>query len=54
MGGISFDCSYLPSGHFRDDRLCDIYHACVHGFHRKTYLCPYMGEHTYFDEITQK
>ncbi len=54
LGGVDFDCSYLPSGHFRDNQFCDVYHACVHGFHRKTYTCPIVGKRTYFDEITQR
>ncbi len=54
LGGVNFDCSYLPSGHFRDNQFCDVYHACVHGFHRKTYTCPIVGKRTYFDEITQR
>ena len=54
LGGVNFDCSYLPSGHFRDNHFCDVYHACVHGFHRKTYTCPIVGKRTYFDEITQR
>ncbi len=54
LGGVDFDCSYLPSGHFRDNQFCDVYHACVHGFRRKTYTCPIVGKRTYFDEITQR
>ena len=54
VGGIEFDCSFLPSGHFRDSQFCDVYHACVHGFKRKTYTCPIVGKRTYFDERTQR
>ncbi len=54
VGGIAFDCRGLPTGHWRDPQFCDVFHACVHGYHRKTYTCPIVGLRTYFDEITQK
>lgn len=54
LGGISFDCRFLPTGHWRDTNFCDVYHACVHGYQRKTYTCPIVGERTYFDEFTQR
>ena len=54
IGGIPFDCRGRPTGHWRDTRFCDIFHACVHGYHRKTYACPIVGERTYFDEITKR
>ncbi len=54
LGGVDFDCRFLPSGHWRDNNFCDVYHACVHGYHRKTYTCPIVGERTYFDELTQR
>jgi len=54
IGGIPFDCRGRPTGHWRDTRFCDIFHACVHGYQRKTYACPIVGERTYFDEITKK
>ncbi len=54
IGGIPFDCRMRPTGHFRDANFCDVFHACIHGFHRKTYSCPIVGERTYFDEITQR
>ena len=54
LGGIDFDCRFLPTGHWRDTNFCDVYHACVHGYHRKTYTCPIVGERTYFDELTQR
>ena len=52
--GIPFDCVHLPTGHWRDPNFCDVFHACVHGYHRKTYACPIVGERTYFDEVTQQ
>jgi hypothetical protein len=54
VGGIQFDCRGLPTGHWRDPSFCDVFHACVHGYHRKTYTCPIVGLRTYFDEVTQK
>lgn len=54
IGGIPFNCVHLPTGHWRDPNFCDIFHACVHGYQRKSYACPIVGERTYFDEITQK
>ncbi len=54
IGGIPFDCRGRPTGHWRDTRFCDIFHACVHGYQRKTYACPIVGERTYFDEITKR
>jgi len=43
IGGIPFDCRGRPTGHWRDTRFCDIFHACVHGYQRKTYACPIVG-----------
>ena len=55
VGGIPFDCSGRPSGHWRDGKFCDIFHACVFGYQRKTYACPFSyGERTYFSEITRR
>lgn len=54
LGGIPFNCLGKPSGHFRDNNLCDVFHACVHGYQRKTYSCPFVGESQYFDEATQR
>ena len=54
IGGIPFDCRFKPTGHWRDGYFCDIFHACVHGYQRKTYACPIVGERTYFDELTQR
>lgn len=54
LGGIDFDCRFRPSGHYRDSNFCDVYHACVYGYHRKTYTCPIVGDRTYFDEFTQR
>lgn len=54
VGGVNFDCSGLPTGHWRDPNYCDVFHACVHGYHRKTYACPIVGHRTYFDEHAQK
>lgn len=54
IGGIPFDCTTRPTGHWRDTNFCDIFHACVWGNQRKTYLCPIIGERTYFDEVTQR
>lgn len=53
IGGIPFDCAGR-SGHFRDSRFCDIFHACVWGIQRKTYACPFVGERTYYDAISRK
>ena len=52
--GIPFNCIGKPSGHYRDTQFIDIFHACVHGYQRKTYVCPVVGERTYFDEKTLK
>lgn len=54
IGGIPFDCTTRPTGHWRDENYCDIFHACVYGQRRKTYVCPIVGERTYFDEVTKK
>ncbi|RNA07284.1 hypothetical protein BpHYR1_033790 [Brachionus plicatilis] len=54
VGGIDFDCSTRPTGHWRDSNYCDIFHACVFGHQKKTYSCPYVGEYTYFDDLTHK
>ncbi|CAF0988220.1 unnamed protein product [Brachionus calyciflorus] len=54
IGGIQFDCATRPTGHWRDGKFCDIFHACVHGQQRKTYVCPIVGERTYFDEVTKR
>lgn len=54
VGGISFDCRGRSTGHWRDTKYCDIFHACVFGIQRKTYVCPYVGERTYFDETTRR
>lgn len=54
IGGIPFDCSTRPTGHWRDSIYCDIFHACVFGQQKKTYSCPFVGEHTYFDDYTHK
>lgn len=54
LGGIPFKCTGRPSGHYRDDYICDVFHACVHGQQQKTYSCPFVGEAQYFDDITQK
>lgn len=54
VGGIKFDCSSRPTGHWRDSIYCDIFHACVFGHQRKTYSCPFVGEYTYFDEFTHR
>jgi hypothetical protein len=54
VGGIPFDCHGKPTGHYRDYKYCDIFHACVYGSQRKTYSCPYVGERTFFDEYTKR
>lgn len=54
IGGIPFDCTTKPTGHWRDGKFCDIFHACVYGQQRKTYVCPIVGERTYFDEVTKR
>lgn len=54
IGGIPFDCTTRPTGHWRDENYCDIFHACVYGQRRKTYVCPIVGERTFFDEVTKK
>ena len=54
VGGIPFNCLGRPTGHYRDSRFADIFHACVYGSQRKTYACPIVGERTYFDEITRR
>lgn len=54
IGGIVFNCQGKPTGHHRDAKYCDVFHACVFGQQRKTYSCPYVGENTYFDDITRR
>lgn len=54
VGGIPYNCIGRPTGHYRDNRFADIFHACVHGAQRKTYACPIVGERTYFDEVTRR
>ncbi|RNA40126.1 hypothetical protein BpHYR1_044115 [Brachionus plicatilis] len=54
IGGIPFDCATKPTGHWRDGNFCDIFHACVYGQQRKSYVCPIVGERTYFDEVTKR
>lgn len=54
LGGVPFNCWGRPSGHYRDNYFCDVFHACVHGYQRKTYSCPFVGEVQYFDEMTQR
>lgn len=54
IGGVPFDCSYKPTGHWRDGKYCDIFHACVFGQQRKSYACPFVGERTYFDQVSKK
>lgn len=54
LGGVPFNCLGKPSGHYRDNNFCDVFHACVHGYQRKTYTCPFVGESQYFDETTQR
>lgn len=54
IGGIPFDCTIRPTGHWRDSKYCDIFHACVFGSQRKTYSCAFVGEHTYFDDVTKR
>ncbi|CAF0949466.1 unnamed protein product [Brachionus calyciflorus] len=54
IGGIIFDCSAHPTGHWRDSKFCDVFHACVYGQQKKTYSCPFVGENTFFDEINHK
>lgn len=54
LGGVPFNCLGRPSGHYRDNNFCDVFHACVHGYQRKTYTCPFVGEAQYFNEITQR
>jgi hypothetical protein len=48
--GIQFDCQSRTTGHWRDGRYCDVFHACVYGQQKKTYSCPYVGERSYYDE----
>lgn len=54
VGGVPFNCIGRPTGHYRDSHFCDVFHACVYGQQRKTYACPFVGENSYFDEITRK
>ncbi|RNA27470.1 hypothetical protein BpHYR1_025774, partial [Brachionus plicatilis] len=54
LGGVAFNCWGRQSGHYRDTYFCDVFHACVHGYQRKTYSCPFVGETQYFNEVTQK
>ncbi|CAF0728384.1 unnamed protein product [Brachionus calyciflorus] len=54
IGGVLFDCRTRPTGHWRDSNYCDIFHACVFGSQKKSYACPFVGERTYFDEVTRR
>jgi hypothetical protein len=54
VSGIPFDCRNKANGHWRDGKLCDVFHACIGGEQRKTYSCAQVGDRTYFDEITKR
>ena len=54
VGGIPFNCAGKPTGHYRDSNFCDVFHACVFGQRQKTYSCPFVGEHSYFDDVSRK
>ncbi|RNA44678.1 hypothetical protein BpHYR1_003245, partial [Brachionus plicatilis] len=54
IGGIVFNCQGKPTGHHRDTKFCDVFHACVFGQQKKTYSCPFVGENTYFDDVTRR
>ena len=54
LSGIEFNCRHMPSGHWRNDKYCDLYHACVNGERRKSYSCAQLGEPIYFDDITKR
>lgn len=51
---VDFDCSNKPTGPNKNNLYCDIYHACVFGELKKTYICAHNGERFYYDEKTQK
>ncbi|CAF1084973.1 unnamed protein product, partial [Brachionus calyciflorus] len=54
VGGLPFNCLGKPTGHYRDNHFCDVFHACVYGQQRKTYSCPFVGEAQYFDDVTRR
>lgn len=54
IGGLNYNCHGRPTGHYRDTKFCDVFHACVFGQQRKTYACPFVGEPQYFDDITRR
>jgi hypothetical protein len=54
VSGIPFDCRGRPNGHWRDQRYCDVFHACISGEQKKTYSCAQLGERIYFDETTRR
>ena len=49
-----FDCSNMPTGPNKDPLYCDIFHACVHGVRKKTYMCPQLGARFYYDSVAQR
>lgn len=54
IGGLEFNCQGRVTGHYRDIKFCDVFHACVFGRRKKTYACPFMGEAQYFDDLTRR
>ncbi|CAF1074434.1 unnamed protein product [Brachionus calyciflorus] len=54
IGGLNFDCQGKVTGHYRDLKFCDVFHACVFGQRKKTYSCPYVGEAQYFDDSSRR
>lgn len=54
IGGLEFNCQGKATGHYRDKKFCDVFHACVFGKRRKTYACPFVGEAQYFDDLTRR
>ncbi|RNA07289.1 hypothetical protein BpHYR1_033795 [Brachionus plicatilis] len=54
IGGLDFNCQGRATGHFRDVKFCDVFHACVFGKRKKTYACPFVGEAQYFDDANRR
>lgn len=48
--GIPFDCTGKPTGFYKDNNYCDIFHVCVSFQQKKTYGCPQIGDQFFYDE----
>lgn len=51
---VPYDCRGRVDGHWRDQRYCDVFHACIAGEQKRSYGCNQIGERFYFDDVSQK